>query len=230
MQLLSKAKDIKPVSEGKNPEEKNVARPRPQPDASLALARAAKVRKLVWLCLGVSLCFNLFFPIWDRWMDSRKTAFTILDLSSGSLVVSPVVEPGSSKELIETMASWAGRALLDRNPAGFDDENTLRLVFLKKAFEKAQKEWTGVKDQFVEKSLRQHVEIGLIQAQAAEGLILVRIEGQVIITGVVNGEAIQEVQPIAVNLKMARNPDLGRNKRYPLAVVDYDYTKKESNG
>jgi hypothetical protein len=133
--------------------------------------------------------------------------------------------------MIETMASWAVRALIDRSPAGFDDENTLRIIFLKAALEKAQKEWKDVKDQFVEKSLRQHVEIGSIQAQSiGEGLFLVRVEGQMIITGVVNGEATQEAQPLAINFKMARNPDLGRNMRYPLAVFDYEYTKKEGDG
>jgi hypothetical protein len=199
-------------------------------DAARAVARGAKTRKLLWMALCASLTFNLLFPVWDRWMDAQKTAFTILDLASGSLVISPVVEPTSSKELIETMASWATRALLDRNPAGFDDEMTLHIVFLKSAYEKAQKEWGGVKEQFVQKSLRQHVEISLIQAQATgQGMILVHVEGQAIITGVLNGDAIQEVQPIAINFKMARNPDLGRNKRYPLAVVDYAYVEKEGN-
>lgn len=204
--------------------------PRPR-DASHALARAALVRKLLWIALGISMGFNLIFPLWDRWIESQKTAVTILDLASGSLVVSPLVQPTSSKEMIETMASWAVRALIDRSPAGFDDENTLRIIFLKAALEKAEKEWKDVKDQFVEKSLRQHVEIGSIQAQSiGEGLLLVRVEGQMVITGVVNGEATQEAQPLAINFKMARNPDLGRNMRYPLAVFDYEYTKKESDG
>src|SRR5215469_13953429 len=226
MQVVGKSKDPKPALA----KDKAVTMLRPR-DASHALARAALVRKLLWIALSISIGFNLIFPLWDRWIESQKTTVTILDLASGSLVVSPLVEPVSSKEMIETMASWAVRALIDRSPAGFDDENTLRIIFLKPALEKAQKEWKDVKDQFVEKSLRQHVEIGSIQAQSiGEGLLLVRVEGQTIITGVVNGEATQEAQPLAINFKMARNPDLGRNQRYPLAVFDYEYTKKESDG
>jgi hypothetical protein len=205
-----------------------VQRPR---DASHALARAARTRRLLWTALSVSAAFNLVFPLWDRWMESKKTAVAILDLASGSLIVSPLVAPASSKELIETMAAWAARALLDRSPAGFDDENTLRIVFLKAALEKAEKEWKDIKDQFLQKSLRQHVEISAIQAQAvSDRVLLVRVEGQMIITGVVNGEATQEAEPLAINFKMARNPDLGRNMRYPLAVFDYEYSKKEPNG
>ncbi len=200
-------------------------------DASRALARATVVRKLLWIGLSISLGCNLLLPFWDRWMDSQKSAITILDLASGSLVVSPLVEPTSSKELIETMASWATRALLDRNPTGFDDESTLQILFLKAAHEKAQQEWQDVREQFVQKSLRQHVEISVIQAQSlGHGVLLVRVEGQAIITGVVNGEATQEAQPVAINFKMARNPDLGRNRHYPLAVLDYEYTKREGNG
>jgi hypothetical protein len=230
MQLIKKEKKPAPAQVPVSREsEPSPAAPKGV-DAARALARGAKTRKLLWATLCISFAFNLFFPLWDRWMDAQKTAFTILDLASGSLVISPLVEPASSKELIETMASWATRALVDRNPAGFDDEATLHIVFLKAAYDKAQKEWGGVKEQFVQKSLRQHVEISLIQAQAlGQGLILVHVEGQAIITGVVNGDAIQEVQPVAINFKMARNPDLGRNKRYPLAVVDYAYVEKQAN-
>jgi hypothetical protein len=225
MQILGK-KEAKVA----NTKERKLTIERPR-DAAHALARAALVRKLLWIALGISVGFNLMFPLWDRWIESQKTTVTILDLASGSLVVTPLVEPSSSKEMIETMASWATRALLDRSPAGFDDESTLRIAFLKPALERAEKEWKDVKDQFAQKSLRQHVEISGIQAQSVgEGVLLVRVEGQTIITGVVNGEATQEAQPVAINFKMARNPDLGRNLRYPLAVVDYEYTRKESNG
>jgi hypothetical protein len=235
MQLTSKMRGAGPSQNRIEAVQKEVEIKRPaeksKGDASAAIARAAKTRRVLWICLCISVGFNLIFPLWDRWMESQKTAFTILDLASGSLIVSPLSDPSSSKELIETMSSWATRALLDRNPGGFDDETTLRIMFLKTAYKKAEKEWETVKEQYSTKALRQHVEISLVQAQATDGgIILVRVEGQLIITGVVNGEAIQEVQPVAINFRMARNPDLGRNKRYPLAVFDYEYTQKDSNG
>jgi len=33
------------------------------------------------------------------------------------------------------------------------------------------------------------------------------------------------VHPVAVEVNLARNPDLGRNKRYPLLCYGYSYTE-----
>jgi hypothetical protein len=33
------------------------------------------------------------------------------------------------------------------------------------------------------------------------------------------------VQPVTLELSLARNPDLGRNKRYPLMCFGYSYTE-----
>ena len=193
-------------------------------DASRALARGVRTRLLLWLALVVSLAFNLAYPLYDKWQDAHRTALTILDVASGSLLVSPLVDPGSSNELIELTATWAAQSLLDRSPTGFDNDRLLQITFLKKAYDKAQAEWNGVKGQFSEKALREKVEIGKIQAQAVgAGIIDARVEGQVILTGVLNGEPIQETQPLAVAFTLGRNPDLGRNRRYPLAVRDYRY-------
>jgi hypothetical protein len=90
MQILGKSKEPKAAVA----KEKTATMLRPR-DASHALARAALVRKLLWFALGISMAFNLIFPLWDRRIESQKTAVTILDLASGSLVVSPLVQPTS---------------------------------------------------------------------------------------------------------------------------------------
>ncbi len=82
--------------------------------------------------------------------------------------------------------------------------------------------------QYREKNLRSRLEIKSIDSQAIASsvhgpYIKARVIGQWVITGVVNGSAIQDVQPVTLDLSLARNPDLGRNKRYPLMCFEYSY-------
>jgi hypothetical protein len=176
------------------------------------LAKGHQSRRVMTGILCVSVLGNILTPLWFSWP------------SSGSLLLSPLVDPASDKELVEITASWAARCLLNRSPAGFDDPRLLELLFLRAATEKADKEFSAVKQEYVAKNLRSKVEISQIKGQAVgDGMIVCRVTGQVIITGVVNGEAIQEINPTVIDFRLMRNPDLGRNRRYPLAVQDYAY-------
>jgi hypothetical protein len=55
------------------------------------------------------------------------------------------------------------------------------------------------------------------------GVIKAKVAGQVVLTGTLHGQAIQEVQPVTLELSLTRNPDLGKNRRYPLMVFGYSY-------
>jgi hypothetical protein len=43
----------------------------------------------------------------------------------------------------------------------------------------------------------------------------------------IGDEQLSEPQAITLNLKLVRNPYLGRNKRYPFAVADYTFGQPE---
>jgi hypothetical protein len=188
------------------------------------LAKGHQSRRVMTGILCVSVLGNILTPLWFSWQNSREQKVVIFDTSSGSLLLSPLVDPASDKELVEITASWAARCLLNRSPAGFDDPRLLELLFLRAATEKADKEFSAVKQEYVAKNLRSKVEISQIKGQAVgDGMIVCRVTSQVIITGVVNGEAIQEINPTVIDFRLMRNPDLGRNRRYPLAVQDYAY-------
>ena len=192
--------------------------------AAKTLARGHRTRGWLLALLIVSVVFNIATPIFYSYQNSRQQQVAIFDTSSGTLLLSPLVDPTSSRELVEVSGSWAARCLLNRSPAGFDDSRLLELLFLRDAAKKANDEFDAVKQQYIEKSLRSKVEIREIKGQAVGGgMIICRITGQVIITGVLNNEVIQEVQDLTLDFRLVRNPDLGRNMRYPLAVADYTY-------
>ena len=188
------------------------------------LAKGHQSRRVLTGILCVSVLGNIIVPVLFYWHNSQEQKVVIFDTSGGTLLLSPLVDPASDKELVEITASWAARCLLNRSPVGFDDPRLLELLFLRAATEKADKEFQGVKQEYVAKNLRSKIEISQIQGQAVGGgTVVCRVTGQVIITGVVNGEAIQEINPTVIDFRLMRNPDLGRNHRYPLAVQDYGY-------
>jgi hypothetical protein len=187
----------------------------------------AKGRKTAnWLAIGLtaSVLFNVATPIYYSIQSKLKDKVVVFDLSSGSLIASPLVDPSDSKDILDISASWAVKSILDRSPAGLDNEELIGILFNSETGRKVRDEFAALKTQYVQKSLRSHVEIKSIDAQAiGNGIIKAKVAGQVILTGTVHGEAIQEVQPVAMEVSLARNPDLGRNKRYPLMVYQYAY-------
>jgi hypothetical protein len=194
--------------------------------AAMRLGGGRKTQNWLAVALVISVLVNIATPIYYSIAAKHKDEVVVFDLASGSLVVSPLVDPSASKEVLELSASWAAKCLLDRSPAGPDNEQLISILFDTSTAKKLRDEFNGLKTQYTTKNLRSRVEIKAIDAQPiGQGFIKAHIIGQVVITGVLNGSAIQEVQPVAVDFNLARNPDLGRNKRYPLMCFGYEYAK-----
>jgi len=191
------------------------------------LAKGRKTANWLAIALVVSVLFNIATPVYYSLQSKTKEKVVVFDLASGSLLLSPLVDPGDSRDILDISASWAVKAILDRSPAGLDNEELVGLLFNTETGRKVRDEFAVLKTQYVQKSLRSHVEIKSIDAQSVgNGLIKITVDGQVIQTGTIHGQAIQEVQPITLELSMARNPDLGRNRRYPLMCYGYQYTNR----
>ena len=189
------------------------------------LAKGRKTANWLVIALVASVLFNIATPVYYSLQSKTKDKLVVFDLASGSLLLSPLVDPGDSKDIIDISASWAAKAILDRNPAGLDNDELVGLLFNTETGRKVRDEFAVLKTQYVQKSLRSHVEIKSIDAQSVgNGLIKITVDGQVILAGTIHGQAIQEVQPVTLELSMARNPDLGRNRRYPLMCYGYQYT------
>ena len=75
------------------------------------------------------------------------------------------------------------------------------------------------------KNIHQKPEVFKIDIlRTRENQVIVKVEGQLIRTGVFSGQTFAESPKFTLNLTLVRNPDMLANKRYPLAVWSYDYT------
>jgi hypothetical protein len=190
------------------------------------LAKGRRTANWLAIALVASVLFNIATPVYYSLQSKTKEKVVVFDLASGSLLLSPLVDPGDSKDILDISASWAAKAILDRSPAGLDNEELIAILFNSETARKVREEFDKLKTEYVQKSLRSHVEIKTMDAQTVgKGIIKAKVTGQVITTGTVHGTAIQQVQPVTLELSLARNPDLGRNKRYPLMCFGYSYTE-----
>ena len=153
-----------------------------------------------------------------------KERVVVLD-GGGTFSVSPLLGFEEAKELHEAMALWAALALFQRNPKGFDYPEILQKLFLVESAAKAQDDREKTQAEFEVKNIHQKPEIFKIEIlRTREDRVLVKVEGQLIRTGVFENQAFTESPKFTLNLSFARNPNMLANKRYPLGVWSYDYT------
>ncbi|HVT94070.1 MAG TPA: hypothetical protein VHD76_14600 [Bryobacteraceae bacterium] len=148
----------------------------------------------------------------------------VLD-GAGSFSVSPLLGFEEAKDLHEAMALWATLALFQRNPKGWDYPDMLQKLFLTDAFGKATTEREKSHAEFDVKQIHQKPEVFKIDIlRTREDRVLVKVEGQLIRTGVFENQTFTESPKFTLTLTFARNPDMLANKRYPLGVWSYDAT------
>jgi hypothetical protein len=195
--------------------------------AADALASGRRTVRLLWIALLVSLAAHLVIPVCIVTMMTRPEKVALMD-GTESLIISPLVPLEESNEILETLSLWAAKSFLDRGPQGFDAPETLERVFLPEAAKKAEAEFSKVAAEFSKKNIHQKFEIGRIDLQRLEqGIVMSRVIGQVLTQAQIGDEQLSEPQALTLNLKLVRNPYLGRNKRYPFAVADYTFGQPE---
>ncbi len=172
-------------------------------------------------CVAVALCIVQPFLILKA--ASGKERVVVLD-GAGTFSVSPVLGFEQAKELHESMTLWATIALFQRNPRDFDYPDVLQKIFLADAFGKAQADREAAKAEFEAKNIHQKPEVFKIEIlRTREDRVLVKVEGQLIRTGIFENQTFTESPKFTLNLTFARNPNMLANKRYPLGVWSYDY-------
>lgn len=192
-----------------------------------ALASGRRTIRLLWIALIVSLTAHLIIPICIVTVMMRPEKVALMD-GTESLIISPLVPVEESNELLETLSLWAAKSFLDRGPQGFDAPETLQRVFLPDAARKAEMEFHTAAEEFLKKNIHQKFEIGRIDLQRLnQGVVMSHVIGQVLTQAQIGDEQVCEPQPVTLNLKLVRNPYLGRNKRYPFAVADYAFGRPE---
>jgi hypothetical protein len=195
--------------------------------AANSLASARITVRLLWIGLIVSLCSHCIVPVCIITAMAHPEKVALMD-GTQSLIIAPLVPIEQSREILETISYWAAKSFLDRGPQGFDAADTMDRVFLPAASEKAKIEFKVVAEEFAKKQIHQKLEIARIDLQRLDhGVILSRVIGQILTQAQVGDEQVNQPQPITLNLKLVRNPYLGRNQRYPYAVMDYAFGQPE---
>jgi hypothetical protein len=153
----------------------------------------------------------------------QRERVVIID-PAGTYYISPLLQFQEAKDLHVQQAELATQVFLARSPKDFDNPELLKLVFLKKAFAKAQDQRTSEAVEFRAKQLHQKAEIGRIDILATrENEVLASVSGQIIRSGIFQNKAFTEAFPFTLRLSLLRNPNMALNGRFPTAVGDFKY-------
>jgi hypothetical protein len=179
----------------------------------------------VWFlvaCGAVAFCVIQPYLIINAYRTRERVV--VLD-GAGTFSVSPLLGFEEAKDLHEAMALWATLALFQRNPKDFDYPETLQKLFLADAYQRALADREKVHDEFHLKQIHQKPEVFRIEIlRTRENQVLMKVEGQLVRTGVFDGQIFAESPAFTLKLTLVRNPNMLANKRYPLGVWNFDYT------
>ncbi|MEK7782248.1 MAG: hypothetical protein AAB370_12180 [Verrucomicrobiota bacterium] len=191
------------------------------------LARLLVLRdRLPWFWFFFTVAVLLLSAL-DRYrivsQFKQRERVVIVD-PAGTYYVSPLLQFQEAKDLHVQQAELAAQVFLARNPKDFDNLDLLKLMFLKKAFTKAQEQKTSEAAEFRAKQLHQKAEIGRIDILATrENEVLASVTGQLIRSGIFQDKAFTEAFPFTLRLSLLRNPNMALNGRFPTAVGDFKY-------
>lgn len=194
---------------------------KPKP-ALLSIFAGRRRESLIWFLVAVSAWV---WSVWDRHrlvaQLTQKREVVLID-SLGTYYVSPVVDIQNAKDLHAMQTKLACKALFERNPAGLDNPELFKQLFLREAAQVAQAAMDKTKAEFEAKSLHQKVEIGLPEILSTrDSAFYSAVDVQLIRVGSYQGAPITEVMRYRVKFKFLVNPDLTRNGRFPTAVAAF---------
>ena len=183
-------------------------------------------QSLLWFLIAVAAW------VWSAWdrnrlveQLSRKREVVMID-SLGTYYVSPVVDIQQAKDLHAMQTKLACKALFERNPAGLDNPELFKQLFLRDAAEAAQTAFNRTKSEFEAKSLHQKVEVGPPEILSTrDNAFYTSADVQLIRVGSYQGAPITEVLRYRVKFRFLVNPDLTRNGRFPTAVASFQVDK-----
>jgi hypothetical protein len=179
---------------------------------------------LLWFWVAVlSVGFAAGQPYFLIGKLKQRERVVIVD-PAGTYYVSPLLDFQEAKEFHSQQSMLAVMAFLERNPKGFDSPELLKQVFLKAAFDKAQKQMFSEADEFRSKQLHQKAEVAKIDIlETRENVVMTQVTGQLVRTGIFEQKAFSEAIPFKLSFKIRRNPDMSKNGRFPTAVSDFKY-------
>jgi hypothetical protein len=152
----------------------------------------------------------------------QRERVVVLDTNGPTYSISPLMSFEEAKELHEAVALDAAQAMFNRGPAGLDRPDMLKVVFYQQVREKVERMVESENTEFRAKGFHQKLNAVVKASTAADNSVVVNVAGQLIRTGVFEGRVLVETKKFNCNLTLLRNPNMLVNKRYPLAVCDFD--------
>jgi hypothetical protein len=182
--------------------------------------------RLVWFWFGFAM-FVLVGAAVDRYFlvqsFKQREQVVIIDPAS-TFYVAPLLKFSEAKELHVEQSTLAATAFLERNPKGFDNEDLLKQIFLKQAYQKASAYQAAEEPEFKSKQLHQKVEISAIDIlNTREDFVLTQVSGQLVRNGIFQDKTFTEAVQFKLLLRLQRNPNMVQNGRFPTAVNDFKY-------
>jgi hypothetical protein len=143
---------------------------------------------------------------------------------ANTFYVSPLLKFSEAKELHAQQSTLATIAFLERNPNGFDNNDLLKQMFLKRALQKANAYRAAEDPEFKSKQLHQKVEVSQVDVlDTREDVVLTQVTGQLVRNGIFQDRTFTEAIPFKLLLRLQRNPNMVQNGRFPTAVNDFKY-------
>lgn len=200
--------------------------PKPRRGNPLELFTDYAVAARLWCVVAlIAVGYAVLAPYLVIRAYRERERVVIVD-GSGTFHVSPLLGFEEAGKLHEYHALLASLALWQRNPAGADFPELLEKLFLPEALRQARSEIATATDEFARKALHQKAEVlrvGVLETR--EERVLVQVEGQWLRAGLFEGRSFTEAVPFKARFTFARNPNLGANARFPLAVWTYDVSR-----
>ncbi len=182
--------------------------------------------RLVWFWFGFAMLVLAGAAV-DRYFlvqsFMQREQVVIIDPAS-TFYVAPLLKFSEAKELHVQQSTLAATAFLERNPKGFDNEDLLKQMFLKQAYQKASAYQAAEEPEFKSKQLHQKVEISAIDIlNTREDFVLTQVTGQLVRNGIFEDKPFTEAVQFKLLLRLQRNPNMVQNGRFPTAVNDFKY-------
>ena len=177
-----------------------------------------------WFAISfVLMLISVIQPIVILNITRTREKVIVMD-EAGVFHTAPVKGLEESGKLHGYISALAADAFLNRSPAGSDNNELLKQLYIEPAYSHAVKIIEGESDEFRKKNIHQKAEISEINTiQTDSNKIISQVKGQIVRTGVFSGQTFSESYLFEIVLTLVRNPNLSTNGRLPLAVWNLKY-------
>lgn len=192
-----------------------------------------KDRRLLTFLVLILVVTNCVTPILLVSLLYRTQIIIVAD-EQGNIVIGPGVDFAEANKVHTMCGVLATKALLERNPAGWDSPELVKNMYHPDAYEVALADLKSSLKEMEAKQIHQKVEIESVRVESIKQTVgsqiyYITVNGQIIRMGTIDGTPVREVDTFRVQYEMWRNPRLTENGRYPLVVKSYVFKKLEAS-